>query len=104
MPSSRRVMRRFPANVVVNQNNVEALTGFTSQQFADAASASVGTPAGLFSYDPFGNLTIGGKAFPSSGIPITVDPNFRTPYTKWVPRRASARTVLRHGDPARLFP
>jgi hypothetical protein len=71
----------IPANVVVNQNNVEALTGFTPQRFADAASASVGTPTGLFSYDPFGNLTLGGKAFPSTGIPITVDPNFKTPYT-----------------------
>jgi hypothetical protein len=70
-----------PANAVVNLNNVQALTGFTPQQFVDAASASVGAAPGSFSYDPFGNLTIGSKAFPVSGIPITVDPSFKTPHT-----------------------
>jgi hypothetical protein len=71
----------IPANSVININTVQILTGFTSQQFADAASAFVGAAPGLFSYDPFGNLAIGGKAFPSSGIPITVDPSFSTPHT-----------------------
>ena len=70
-----------PANSVLTINNVQALTGFTPQQFADAASAAVGASPGLFSYDPFGNLAIGGKAFPSNGIPIGVDPSFSTPYT-----------------------
>jgi len=32
---------------VVNINNVQTLTGFTPQQFADAASAKVGLPAGF---------------------------------------------------------
>jgi hypothetical protein len=71
----------IPANSVIDVNNVQALTGFTAQQFADAASAAVGAASGLFSYDPFGNLAIGGKAFPSNGIPIRVDPSFSTPYT-----------------------
>jgi hypothetical protein len=70
-----------PANAVVNVNNVQALTGFTPQQFADAVSAAVGVAPGIFSYDSFGNLAIGSKAFPTSGIPITVDPAFKTPYT-----------------------
>ncbi len=70
-----------PANAVVNLNNVQALTGFTPQQFADAVSSAVGVAPGSFSYDPFGNLTIGSKAFPTSGIPIAVDPGFKTPYT-----------------------
>jgi carboxypeptidase family protein/TonB-dependent receptor-like protein len=70
-----------PANAVVSLSNVQALTGFTPQQFADAVSASVGAAPGSFSYDPFGDLTIGSKAFPVSGIPITVDPGFKTPYT-----------------------
>jgi len=52
---------------------------------ADARSIAVrrrsGAAPGLFSYDPFGNLAIGGKAFPSNGIPISVDPSFRTPHT-----------------------
>jgi len=71
----------IPANAVVNINNVQTLTGFTPQQFADAASAKVGLPAGSFIYDPFGNLSIGSSAFPTSGIPISVDPGFKTPYT-----------------------
>jgi outer membrane receptor protein involved in Fe transport len=74
----------IPANAVVNIQNVQSLTGFTPQQFADAASAAVGAAAGLFSYDPFGNLTIGGSAFPTNGIPISVDPGFATPYTSGV--------------------
>jgi hypothetical protein len=41
----------------------------------------VGVAPGIFSYDSFGNLAIGSKAFPTSGIPITVDPAFKTPYT-----------------------
>ncbi len=71
----------IPANAVVNLNNLQALTGFTPQQFADAVSAAVGAAPGSFSYDPFGNLTIGSKAFPVNGIPITVDPAFKTPHT-----------------------
>jgi hypothetical protein len=71
----------IPADSVLNINNVQALTGLTPQQFADAASAVVGAAPGLFSYDPFGNLAIGGKTFPSNGIPISVDPSFRTPHT-----------------------
>jgi hypothetical protein len=70
-----------PPNTVVTTTNVQALTGFGPQQFADAASAAVGAAPGLFTYDPFGNLAISGRAFPTNGIPITVDPNFRTPFT-----------------------
>ena len=71
----------IPANAVVSAANVLSLTGLTSQEFADAASAAVGAGPGLFSYDPFGNLTIGRGAFPANGIPISVDPGFKTPYT-----------------------
>ncbi|PYT87595.1 MAG: hypothetical protein DMG41_14785 [Acidobacteria bacterium] len=71
----------IPANAVVNINNVQSLTGFTPQQFADAASSAVGLPAGSFIYDPFDDLSIGASAFPTSGIPISVAPGFKTPYT-----------------------
>jgi outer membrane receptor protein involved in Fe transport len=88
----------IPANSVININNVQALTGLTPQQFADATSQAVGAAPGLFSYDPFGNLTIGRKVFPSNGIPITVDPNFRTPYTNGfhagVQRELSSDTMI----------
>lgn len=88
----------IPANSALNINNVQALTGFTPQQFADAVSASVGAAPGLFSYDPFGNLTIDGKAFPTSGIPISVVAGFKTPYTNGfhvgVQRELSETTAL----------
>lgn len=71
----------IPANTVVNITNVQSLTGFTPQQFADAVSAAVGLPAGSFIYDPFGDLSVGASAFPTSGIPISVAPGFKTPYT-----------------------
>jgi len=87
-----------PANAAINLNNVQALTGFTPQQFADAVSASVGAAPGAFTYDPFGNLAIGSKAFPVSGIPITVDPAFKTPYTNGfyvgVQRQISSSTMI----------
>ena len=88
----------IPANAVVNAQNVQSLSGFTPQQFADAASAAVGAGAGLFSYDPFGDLSIGGSAFPTNGIPITVDPGFATPYTNGlnvgVQHEVNSSTVL----------
>jgi len=87
-----------PANAVVNLNNVQALTGFTPQQFSDAVSASVGAAPGSFSFDPFGNLTIGRKAFPVSGIPITVDLAFKTPHTNGfyagLQRQLSSTTMI----------
>jgi hypothetical protein len=87
-----------PANAVVNLNSVLALTGFTPQQFADAASASVGAGPGSFSFDPLGNLTIGRKAFPVSGIPIAVDPAFKTPHTNGfyagLQRQLSSSTMI----------
>jgi hypothetical protein len=91
----------IPANSVVNINDVQALTGLTPQQFVDTASAAVGAASGLFSYDPFGNLAIGGKAFPSSGIPISVDPSFSTPYTNGfhvgVQRELSSEMAIQFG-------
>jgi hypothetical protein len=96
------------ANAVVNIQNVQSLTGFTPQQFADAASAAVGAAAGLFSYDPFGNLTIGGSAFPTNGIPISVDPGFATPYTNGVhigvQRELNSNAVRIPGHAGELVP
>jgi hypothetical protein len=73
-----------PANAAVNMQNVQSLTGLTPQQFADAASAAVGAAPGLFSYDPFGNLAVGGSAFPTNAVPISIDPGFKTPYNKGI--------------------
>lgn len=70
-----------PFGAVVNMQNVQQLTGYTAQQFADAASSAVGQKAGFFGYDPFGHLSTSVIAGIGALIPITVDPHFKTPYT-----------------------
>lgn len=82
----------IPANTVVNMSNIQQLSGLTPDQFLTAADNAVanlaGTdpnitvPANYWSWDPFGNLTtIGGINGTAGLLPITVDPNFKVPYT-----------------------
>ena len=72
----------IPANAVVSQDNVQALTGLDPQQFADAASAAVGKPPGYFFWGGFGNLSMNFPVPQIFQIPIAVDPGFKTPYTR----------------------
>jgi hypothetical protein len=85
----------IPANSVVNMGNVQQLTGYTPDQFLQAADAAIanfaGTdtldfptvPANYWTWDPFGNLTtIVGINGTAGLVPITVDPNFKVPYTR----------------------
>ncbi len=71
----------IPPNSVVNLGNVQALTGFTPEQFVDAASAAVGQQPGYFFWGGFGNLTMNFRVPQIFSIPITVAPGFKTPYT-----------------------
>jgi hypothetical protein len=68
-----------PAGAVVTESNVQSLTGYTAQQFADAASAALGQAPGYFTYSPFGNLAFTGVAAFGASLPAQVDPQFRTP-------------------------
>ena len=70
-----------PLGAVINTADVMALTGYTAQQYADAASVSVGQKPGFFNFDPFGHLSTSVIAGIGANIPITVDPGFKTPYT-----------------------
>lgn len=70
----------IPANAVVMLNNVQALTGFTPQQFADQGSVAIGRAPGFFFWGPFGALTHTGSA--ASAFPVTLDQNFRTPFAR----------------------
>jgi hypothetical protein len=85
----------IPANTVVNMGNVQQLSGYTPDQFLQAADAAIanfaGTdtidfptvPANYWTWDPFGNLTtIVGINGTAGLVPITVDPNFKVPYTR----------------------
>src|SRR4029077_19285288 len=72
----------IPLNTAVSQTNVQALTGLDPQQFADAAIAAVAKPQGFFFWGGFGNLTMNFPVPQVFQIPITVDPGFKTPYTR----------------------
>jgi hypothetical protein len=72
----------IPANAVVNLGNVQAITGLDSQQFVDAASLAVGRQPGFFFWGSLGHLTMN---FPVPRIfllPITLDPQLKTPHTQ----------------------
>jgi hypothetical protein len=72
----------IPANTPVSVTNVQSLTGLTPTQFANAASTAIGQAPGYFTYDVFGALATSVPFGGTNNIPITVDPNFRTPYTQ----------------------
>jgi len=82
----------IPANTLVNMSNIQQLSGYTPDQFLQAADAAIanmdgtdttlGVPANYWSWDPFGNLTtIGGILGTAGQVPITVDPAFKVPRT-----------------------
>jgi outer membrane receptor protein involved in Fe transport len=70
-----------PPDSVVNVSNVQALTGLTAQQFADAASRAVGRAPGFFFWGGFGHLTMNFVVPQIFSVPVTVDRSFSTPYT-----------------------
>ncbi len=69
----------IPANAVINQGNVQSLSGLSPDQYLTQAAAAVGKPNGFFFWGPFGALTHG--AVPAQLAPTTVDNDFATPYT-----------------------
>lgn len=82
----------IPANVNVNIGNIQQLSGYTPDEFLAAADQAIanlaGTdpnltvPANYWSWDPFGNLTtIPGINGTAGLVPVSVDPNFKVPYT-----------------------
>jgi len=88
----------IPLNSVVSQSNVQALSGLSAQQFADAASASVDQQPGFFFWGGFGNLTMNFPVPKDFLVPITVNPGFKTPYTRsfhfGVQREVGNKTVV----------
>jgi outer membrane receptor protein involved in Fe transport len=73
---------QIPLNSVVTQSNVQALSGLTPQPFADAASMAIGQAPGFFFWGGFGNLTMNFPVPKDFLVPVTVDPRFKTPYTR----------------------
>jgi outer membrane receptor protein involved in Fe transport len=72
----------IPLNSAVSLSNVQALSGLTAQQFADAASVAVDQQPGFFFWGGFGNLTMNFPVPKDFLVPVTVDSRFKTPYTR----------------------
>jgi outer membrane receptor for ferrienterochelin and colicin len=70
----------IPANAVVNQANVQQLSGLSPSAFLSAADSATGTPPNFWFWGPFGALSF--NVFQPSNFPVTVDPSFATPYTR----------------------
>jgi hypothetical protein len=72
----------LPANSIISQGTVSAMTGLSPQQFVDSASAAVGEAPGFFYWGLAGNLSTGFLGTSSYRPPIAVDAKFRTPYSQ----------------------
>jgi hypothetical protein len=72
----------IPANVVVNQGNVQQLSGLAPDQFLTAADAAIGLPpnTNFWFWGPFGALSF--NVSQPGNFPVTIDPSFATPYTR----------------------
>jgi hypothetical protein len=72
----------IPANVAVNEGNVQQLSGLSPSAFLTAADAAIGLPpnSNFWFWGPFGTLSF--NVFQPSNFPVTVDPSFATPYTR----------------------
>jgi outer membrane receptor protein involved in Fe transport len=89
---------RIPLNSVVSQSNVQALSGLSAQQFADAASAAVDQQPGFFFWGGLGNLTMNFPVPKDFFVPVAVNPGFKTPNTRslhfGVQREMGDKTVV----------
>lgn len=70
----------IPINSVVNEGNVQQLSGLSPADYLTAADAAVGMPPGFWLWGPFGALSF--NVFQPSNFPVTIDPSFATPYTR----------------------
>src|SRR5215469_3005880 len=70
----------IPANVAVNQSNVQQLSGLSPSAFLTAADAATQMPPNFWFWGPFGALSF--NVFQPSNFPVTIDPSFATPYTR----------------------
>ena len=69
----------IPANSVVNQGNIQQLSGLTPDAYLTAADAALGAQPGLLFWGPFGALSY--LVNPAGSYPVTIDPRFKTPFT-----------------------
>jgi hypothetical protein len=72
----------IPANVAVNESNVQQLSGLSPSAFLAAADAAIGIPANtpFWFWGPSGTLSF--NVSQPGNFPVTVDPSFATPYSR----------------------
>jgi len=70
----------IPINSVVNQSNVQQLSGLSPTDYLTAADSAIGAPPGFWLWGPFGALSF--EVLTPSNFPVTIDPSFATPYTR----------------------
>lgn len=70
----------IPANVAVNQSNVQQLSGLSPSAFLTAADAAIGAANSFWFWGPFGTLSF--NVSQPGNFPVTIDPSFATPYTR----------------------
>jgi len=69
----------IPGNSVVNQSNIQQLSGYSPADYLTAADSAIGVNPGFLFWGPFGALSY--LFNPAGAYPVTVDPRFKTPRT-----------------------
>ena len=86
----------IPANSVVNQANIQQLSGLDPATYLTSADAAIGQQAGYLFWGPYGALSY--LVNPAGTYPVTLDPSFATPYTRsyslGAQRQVSAEAVI----------
>jgi len=73
----------IPANAVVNESNIQALSGLDPQTYVNEAAAAINEPQGYFIWGgPYNQLDTPVPAPPPGAYPVTVAPGFATPFTR----------------------
>ena len=70
----------IPANSVVTQANVQALSGLDPATYLDDAAVAIGHQPGYLFWGPYGAISY--LVNPAGSFPVTLDPSFATPFTR----------------------
>jgi len=70
----------IPVNTVVNQSNIQTVSGFTPDEYLLAADSAIGRDPGYLFWGPYGALSYLINA--AGNYPVTIDPRFSTPYSR----------------------
>jgi hypothetical protein len=69
----------IPVNSVVNESNIQQLSGLDPATYLTQASLAIGHQPGYLFWGPHGAISF--LVNPAGQYPVTIDPSFSTPYT-----------------------